>query len=68
MWFPNFWRVADPTDKLTAVSIQNKIHQINNSARAWIFEVEPLDWAALTREESKGRDGSEWVMSTFMRR
>jgi hypothetical protein len=67
-WLPSFWLVVDNRDELTAQQIRDKIYEINNSVRAWVFAVEPTDWAGLTKEDSEGRDGSEWIVKNFMPR
>ena len=60
-WLPNFWLVQDGKDVLTVDKIRDEIHEINKTKRAWVFEVEPISWAALTKEDSQGRDGTDWV-------
>ncbi|WP_256806997.1 hypothetical protein [Bradyrhizobium sp. Bra64] len=65
-WLPSFWLIADTTEELTAESIRDKIHELDRTVRAWVFEVEPKTFAALTRQDSKGRDGVDWVRNNFM--
>jgi hypothetical protein len=60
-WLPNFWLAVDLTDTLTTVAIRDRIHEINKSKRAWVLQVEPISWASLTREDSQGRDGTDWI-------
>lgn len=65
-WLPNFWLVADTKDDLSAGAIRDKIRELDSTVRAWVFEVEPTDWAASTKKNDEGRDGSEWVKQNFM--
>ena len=67
-WLPNFWLAQDSSDVLTVTKIRDEIHKINAAARAWVFEVEPVTWSALTKEDSQGRDGTDWMQRHFFKR
>jgi hypothetical protein len=60
-WLPNFWLVADTTNRLTVEKIRDEIVNISKTTRAWVLQVEPVTWAALTKEDDQGRDGTDWV-------
>jgi hypothetical protein len=60
-WLPHLWLVADDKDQLTVEQIRDKIHAINQTVRAWVLQVEPVTWAALTKNDDQGRDGTEWI-------
>lgn len=60
-WLPNFWLVVDSQERHTVESLRDAIFAVNDSARAWVLEVNPITWSALTKKDKEGRSGSEWI-------
>jgi hypothetical protein len=63
-WLPNFWLIIDHGD-LDVASIRDMIHKVDSSVRAIVLEVEEINWAALTRPDSEGRDMAAWIKSSW---
>lgn len=66
-WLPNFWLVKDSSDRLSVAIIRDLVHEINSTVRCIVLQVEPVTWAALSREDSAGRDMTDWIRNNWKR-